>query len=165
MHTTVNARPLADAKDEHLAAAEALLNVAVNVMAEARAALHVGRYEPLDTIHRLIIEQREHIVNEIHRRPTPSVIHVRYLAVQGRGDLDQIERYLSADARVVESMESDGNIFAVVRVEAANDIRAESDANLLAERYASGLYAAKVYTEVQPLLPIGANDAVWFLND
>lgn len=92
------------------------------------------------------------------------VIHVKYLAVQGRGDIEQVERYFLGVTTTVESAESDGNVFAVLRTEADTDARAQRVAEDMAARYASGLYAAKVYDSPKGLLPIGASDEIWYLN-
>lgn len=92
------------------------------------------------------------------------VIHVKFLTVQGRGDIEQVERYFYGDTRTVEYAESDGKVFAVIRTEADTEEQALHTAQRMVARFQSGLYAARVYDTPKGILPIGADDEVWFLN-
>jgi hypothetical protein len=80
------------------------------------------------------------------------VIHVKFIAVFGRGNQKDIQSFLYDHTKLLEGdtlQESGDKIACVLRTEAPTDYRAMYHADYQANRLKSGLYAARVSDTLQ----------------
>jgi len=93
------------------------------------------------------------------------IIHVKYIAVQGFGKRENIERFLYDHTKIVEHYEGEyrgeAYSYAVLRTEATSNERVNYFAKYQVERFQSGLYSAKIADKPIEVLPIGANTSMW----
>ena len=72
------------------------------------------------------------------------ILHVKFVAVTGRGDRELLQAYLYDSTKLVEYMDSGERFVAILRTEGPTDKRAQYLADYQAGRLQSGLLVARV---------------------
>jgi hypothetical protein len=91
------------------------------------------------------------------------IVYVKFIAVSGRGTIEDIKSYLYDHTTVLSHYSDDNTVYAVLRTETPDsDERAQYLADYQAARLGSGLqFRAKVADQIQEVYPIGDNEKVW----